>query len=173
MMGYRHVARLARGGLLACFVSITSPLRSPDARQPLNHVGVRASQAPTGSDIEVPGTIGALPHANGVVYESPLPAAARRVTARQALNAAEKEFTLTDSQINKKARAVPVVLSIGQAPGHQHMKAWVVTANVDMALPSRPGTRGTVAHKLCIVIDAATGTYIMAYPAGPRDTLPY
>jgi len=57
-----------------------------------------------------------------VVYESPLPAAARRVTARQTLNAAEKEFTLTDSQIDKKARAVPVVLSVGQAPGHQPMK---------------------------------------------------
>lgn len=134
-------------------------------------LSLSGTHARAASGIEVPGDITALPQANGVTYEATLPVADRRVTTRQALDVAEREFALTDSQIDTSARAVPVVLTVGSSLAQKHMKAWVVTANVDMYLPSRPGTHGTRAHKLCVIVDAATGKYILAYPAGPRDTL--
>src|SRR4051794_3622286 len=86
-----------------------------------------------GGSIEVPGTLTDLPQANGVTYEGPRPASEQLVTTRQALDAAEKEFGLTDTQIDPTARVVPAIVSVGLSPQEQHMSVLVVTANVDLA----------------------------------------
>jgi hypothetical protein len=89
------------------------------------------------------------------------------ISARQAIIAAEQEYGLTDAQIDPGARATAVLVSVGSLPTEQNMRVWVVTADVPVAL--RGGLRmpaGTLS-KLCILIDASTGKYIMAYGAGP------
>jgi len=125
----------------------------------------------SGLPIDTPGSITDLPAARGVTYESPLSAGVQVATIRQALDAAEREFGSVDTQVDPIARVVPVVVSIGLTPAYQHMKALVVTTDGPIYLPTRPGTAGQAAYKFCVVIDAVTGKYIMAYPAGPRTTL--
>jgi hypothetical protein len=124
--------------------------------------------AVTVASLDVPGSITDLPANPGVVYESTLPASAQHVTARQSINAAEAEFQLTDAQIDPRARAVPVVVSVGDSLAEQHMHAWVVTADVDMQNAGGPGTPHFVTHKFCIVVASTTGKYIMGYQCGPR-----
>lgn len=116
--------------------------------------------------IEAPGNITDLPSAPDVVYQRPLSVAQQVLTARQALDAAEKEFGFSDTQIDPQARAVPVVVSAGLPPHYQNMAAWVVTRDIDWYLPTPLGHKGRQAHKMCIIIDATTGKYIMAYSAG-------
>lgn len=116
--------------------------------------------------IDVLGNITNLPNAPDVVYQQLLPVAQQIVTARQALDVAEKEFGFSDTQIDPQARAVPVVVSVGPPPHYQNMAAWVVTRDIDWYLPTPLGHKGRQAHKMCIIIDATTGRYIMAYSAG-------
>ncbi|HZS92886.1 MAG TPA: hypothetical protein VFE42_36030 [Chloroflexota bacterium] len=130
--------------------------------------GVLRLSAHADGGITIPGSISDLPQANGVTYEGPLAVGSQFVTSRQALDSAEAEFGLTDGQIDLTARAVPVVVSVGLTPSLQHIQAWVVTANADLLSAGRPGTQGTITHKMCIIVDAMTGRYIMAYAAGPR-----
>ncbi len=149
-------------GTLILTIGVSGALRSLTTET--THAGV---------GIEVPGTLAALPQANGVAYEGSLSALDQHVTIRQALDAAEREFNLTDAQVDANARVVPAIVSVGLAPQEQHMKVLVVTTDVDLLSAGRLNTPATVTHKMCILVDAATGKYIMAYAAGPRDVLPH
>jgi hypothetical protein len=117
-------------------------------------------------DLGTPGAVSSLPQANGVGYGTALPPATLAVSARQAINTAEQEYGLTDAQIDPTARATPVVVSVGLSPTEQNMHVWVVTAHVKVALRA-PTESGKALSNLCILIDASTGKYIMAYGAGP------
>ena len=72
----------------------------------------------------------------------------------------------TDAQIDPIARAAPVVVSVGHSSTNQNLHVWVVTANMKVALRA-PTVAGKALSKLVILIDASTGTYIMAYGTGP------
>ena len=118
-------------------------------------------------DLGTPGAVSSLPQANGVAYGTALSPATLAVSARQAINAAEQEYGLTDVQIDPIARATAVVVSVGMSPTEQNMRVWVVTADVPVALRGGPRTPPGALSRLCILIDASTGKYVMAYGAGP------
>jgi hypothetical protein len=126
--------------------------------------------AQASASLDIPGDSGSLPQANGVTYGgavlSPI------ISARQAINAAEQEYGLTDAQIDPVARATAVLVSVGTLPTEQNMRVWVVTADVPVALRGGPRTPAGTLSKLCILIDALTGKYVMAYGAGPLHSGP-
>ena len=136
------------------------------------------------SDVTAPGNIAAIPWAPDTSY-APLTLSETRITSRQALDAAEAWSSSTDSDIDPNARATPAIVTVGQNPAihavnpaFDHIKAWVVTINRD---PGSLGPLTTIAnpteyvrfvsHKLCIVIDALSGKFIVAYNAGHEDRL--
>lgn len=116
-------------------------------------------------DLGMPGSISSLPQANGVAYGAAVVSPA--ISARQAIDAAEAEYGLTDAQIDPVARATAVVVNVGASPAEQNMHVWVVTADTSVAVRGRPGAPAESLPQLCILIDAFTGKYIMAYGAGP------
>jgi hypothetical protein len=100
---------------------------------------------------------------------APLPLSETQVTTRQALNAAEAAFNPTDSDVDPNARAVPAIISVGTAGLNQNVKAWVVVLNKDTYSHGPAWDPVRVKHKLCVVIDATTGQFRVAYNAGPAQ----
>ncbi|HZS89742.1 MAG TPA: hypothetical protein VFE42_19915 [Chloroflexota bacterium] len=134
--------------------------------QAANHIDVTAA-----TSIDLPGSITGLPAAPPETFFAPLALSQTHVSSRQALDAAEAWSGSTDSDVDRSSRAVPAVVSVGQNPLYHNMKAWVVTINADTVSHGPVGSPKFVSHKLCIVIDALTGHFIMAFNAGPENPL--
>lgn len=88
-------------------------------------------------------------------------------TTSEAVALAERQFNLSDDQIDNNLGVVRALLSIRRDATHADIPAWVVTANMDV-MGQGPATDDLVYHKVCIVIDAATGSYSFAYTADPQ-----
>ncbi len=95
------------------------------------------------------------------------------VSTRVALNAASAAFGLGDSDVDPNARAVPAIVSVGALPANQNIKAWLVTFDKDTYSqgPIGPGRPQMVSHKLCVVVDATTGQYAVAFNAGLENVV--
>jgi hypothetical protein len=102
------------------------------------------------------------------LVESDLPRdanAAPAVTGAQAIAAAEKEWSLTDADIDPKIGAVRALLTQGKGR-IQEMKVWIAVANVEVMSQGPPQSAHFVTRKLCIVIDASSCQYVYAYTVG-------
>ncbi len=98
---------------------------------------------------------------------APLPAGQVRVPAIHALQAAEKVWGFSDSDMDPKAGIVRAVVSIKGDAVHQHLKAWLVIA--DRGMPNfAPGSSITY-HKIVVVVSAATGHVVFSYPTDPTS----
>lgn len=133
-----------------------------------NNLPTRASGLATNGDIA------SLPHRPDILLaplaERDLPSVTTgqpTTTAQDAVALAESQFHLNEGQLDSDVGIVRATVSILGDPGHRAIKAWVVTANVDIRGQS-PATSNTVYHKLCIVIDASTHAYSFAYTADPQ-----
>lgn len=134
----------------------------------LSVVGLKVSQA---AGIGASDNVALLPSRPDVTVvrlpESRLPrtsSGAPAVTAMQALLSAEREFGLSDQQIDAGVGLVSGVVSHRGDSLHHDIKSWIVTANVE-TMGQGLTTRDTVYRKLCIVIDAESGRYMFAYTA--------
>ncbi len=116
--------------------------------------------------VPVSGDIALVPPRQDAVL-APLPAGQVRVPAIRALQAAEKVWGLSDSEIDPKAGIVRAVVSIEGDVVHQDLKAWLVIA--DREMPNfAPGSTITY-HKVVVVVSAVTGRVIFSYPTEPTS----
>lgn len=116
--------------------------------------------------VPVSGDIALVPPRQDAVL-APLPAGQVRVPAIRALQAAEKVWGLSDSEIDPKVGIVRAVVSIEGDVVHQDLKAWLVIA--DREMPNfAPGSTITY-HKIVVVVSAVTGRVVFSYPAEPAS----
>ncbi len=111
--------------------------------------------------VPVSGDIALVPSRQDAVL-APLPAGQVRVPAIRALQAAEKVWGLSDSDIDLKAGIVRAVVGIEGDAVHHDVKAWLVIA--DREMPNfAPGSTITY-HKIVVVVSAVTGRVAFSYP---------
>jgi len=80
----------------------------------------RSAVGPSG--IDVPGNVADLPQLPPDIRVAALPLSGTSLSARQALDAAEGWSHSTDTYVDSNARAIPVSLDYGLAPGDQNLK---------------------------------------------------
>ncbi len=96
---------------------------------------------------------------------APLPAGQVRVPAIRALQAAEKVWSLSDSDIDPRAGIVRAVVSIEGDVVHQDVRAWLVVA--DREMPNFAPGSTIMYHKIVVVVSAVTGRVVFSYPTSP------
>jgi hypothetical protein len=109
-------------------------------------------------DIPVSGDQALIPHSSAVDVR-PLASDQTVTTPADAIKAAEEQFGLADSEIDRTIGVVRATVSMSGSSLYGGLKAWVVTADVDFHAPWGDG----MFHKLSIVVDATTGKYVSAF----------
>jgi hypothetical protein len=95
-----------------------------------------------------------------------------QITPGRAVQVAEAQLGLNDNDIDQSAGVVRAVLSDrGGQPTLQNDAVWIVVANIDAMSQGPAGSAHFITHKMCIVINAATGEFQEAYAAGPKTFL--
>lgn len=129
------------------------------------YASARISHAFAVSDMRVSADVKALPTRPDILV-SPLSASdpGLKISAADAVRAAESQTGLLDSEIDRNIGIVRAIVSIHGNPLHQRERVWIVTADVE-SHPHAMIAPDVVFHKLCIVIDARTGQYEFGFPA--------
>ena len=108
------------------------------------------------------GNVSALPPRLDVHYKA-LPETAVSVSPQEAVDAAERTFNLTDTQLDTGIGVVRATVSVTGIPGHQADKAWVVTFNDPIRAPGN----GKLYQKLSVAVDATDGQVLYALSVDP------
>jgi len=159
----RFAASVVLAAAVAAGVGAATSRITSSASGPSGHVRTQ---------IDVPGDISAVPAAADTTV-APLTLSETQVPIRTALNVAEAEFHRTDSDVDPLARAVPALVSYGIMAKNQNMKVWLVTFNMEIDSEGIIGSTHWAAHKLCVLVDAISGNFKVAYTCGPDTKLPY
>lgn len=124
--------------------------------------------------LPVSGNVSALPQRWDMkvepLAEVDLPTDARgavAVSGQQAIQTTEKYWGMSDSDVDPTLGAVRELFSgNGRVQGR---KVWIVTTNTAVMSQGPPTSKHFVTDKLCTVIDAATGHFLLAYTAGSKN----
>jgi len=106
------------------------------------------------------GNIGAVPAHRDLVLR-PLAADQTGISSDKAVSVAEQSYGLQGNEIDPSIGVVRAIVSWRGAAQWQNIRAWVVTADHDVAASWGPG----LYKKLVVVVDATSGRDIFAYAA--------
>lgn len=123
-----------------------------------------AALSPAHAQVPASGNISSVPR-NPIVHLSNLSPADTRISADEAVQAAMKQFGLTENQIDPNIGVVRALVNVPEDPLKHNIKAWIVTADVEVshAVLGRNFTYRT----LSAIINARTGRYEFGYLGNP------
>lgn len=90
------------------------------------------------------------------------------VTGERAIDIAMKYWGLSESDIDPEIGAVRARWRPSGKPASQTRKVWIVTSHAKIMSQGPATSRHFVTDRLCTVIDAGSGQFLMAYAAGTQ-----